>query len=70
MEPPLDQQSAIEHTGCSELNEQLLLCYDEHRDWRSCQPEMSAFRRCYAQFQDAQRASKEKEAKRGSTDKK
>jgi cytochrome c oxidase assembly factor 4 len=42
-----DQQTAIEKTGCSELNDALLLCYDEKRDWRKCRAELQAFRKCY-----------------------
>jgi hypothetical protein len=42
-----DQQAAIDKTGCGELNDLVLLCYDKHRDWRKCQPEMQAFRECY-----------------------
>ena len=42
-----DQQVAIDKTGCGELNDKLLLCYDEHRDWRKCRPEVEAFRSCY-----------------------
>lgn len=50
----IDQQGAIEATGCASLNEQLLLCYDMHRDWRRCKPEMEAFRDCYRRFQRTQ----------------
>lgn len=45
-----DQQGAIEATGCSELNDALLLCYDTHRDWRRCKIEMDAFRKCYEKY--------------------
>lgn len=48
--PESDQQGAIEATGCAELNDQVLLCYDQHRDWRKCRLEMGAFRECYRRF--------------------
>lgn len=53
----IHQQGAIEATGCSSLNEQLLLCYDMHHDWRKCRHEMEAFRDCYRRFQQAQAQS-------------
>lgn len=43
-----DQQGAIDATGCADLSDALLLCYDKHRDWRACRKEVEAFRRCYA----------------------
>jgi cytochrome c oxidase assembly factor 4 len=45
-----DQQAVIQRTGCSEVNDELLLCYDQHRDWRKCRPEVEAFRSCYKLF--------------------
>lgn len=47
----LDQQAAIERTGCAALNEELLLCYDREGDWRKCKSEVKAFRECYKHFQ-------------------
>lgn len=47
----MDQQEAIESTGCSELSDALLLCYDAHgRDWRACRAELTAFRSCYERY--------------------
>ncbi len=48
---PMDQQEAIEHTGCAEESDALLLCYDEHgRDWRKCKDHLTAFRQCYERY--------------------
>lgn len=44
------QQEAIEATGCSELNERLLLCYDHYKDWRKCHVQLQEFRDCYRRF--------------------
>lgn len=46
-----DQQEEIESTGCGELNDQLLMCHDQHRDWRKCRAETQAFRDCYERYQ-------------------
>lgn len=31
---------------CQALNEAVLLCHDEHKDWRKCQELLIAFREC------------------------
>ncbi|PJF19424.1 hypothetical protein PSACC_00778 [Paramicrosporidium saccamoebae] len=51
---------AIEKTGCSELNDVLLLCYDKTRDWRKCRAELQAFRECYEHNKDPISANLEK----------
>lgn len=48
--PEVDQQAAIDATGCGQLNEKVLLCFDQTRDWRQCQEEVTAFRHCMEQF--------------------
>ena len=37
-------------TGCQALNEAVLLCFDEHRDWRKCQAEVMAFKACFEAY--------------------
>ena len=32
---------------CSELNEKVLLCYTEKKDWRACQKEVLEFKECF-----------------------
>ena len=47
----LDQQEAIEETGCAEESDALLLCYDGHgRDWRACRAHIAALRACYERY--------------------
>lgn len=45
------QQKAIEETGCAKLNDAVLLCYDEHRDWRQCRDVVEQFRQCMDKYE-------------------
>mgnify|MGYP001030265450 CR=1 FL=1 len=48
----VDEYTArIERTGCADLNEKVLLCFAEHRDWRKCSNEVREFRACYEKYQ-------------------
>ena len=48
---PLDEESdPIAKTGCQSLNETVLLCFDEHKDWRMCQREIMAFKTCFEAY--------------------
>ena len=58
-----DQQSAIEQTGCGDLNDKVLLCYDEHRDWRACKDLVNAFRECYNAFKNEKPINKPSDEK-------
>ncbi|KGG52672.1 hypothetical protein DI09_145p20 [Mitosporidium daphniae] len=44
-------EAALDKTGCNELNEALLECYYDHKDWRKCQPEVLAFKTCFEAYQ-------------------
>ena len=37
-------------TGCQALNEAVLLCFDEYKDWRKCQKEVMAFKTCFETY--------------------
>lgn len=45
------QQKAIDETGCAILNDAVLLCYDEHRDWRRCRDVVEQFRQCMNKYE-------------------
>ena len=36
----------VEATGCQIHNDAVLLCYAETKDWRKCQKELEAFKKC------------------------
>lgn len=46
----------VEKTGCQAQSDAILLCFDQHRDWRKCKSEIEAFRKCYEDF-DKNRAA-------------
>ena len=46
----MDSNQILEETGCAELNDLVLLCYDKHKDWRKCQGEMRAFKECFQKY--------------------
>ncbi|KCV68812.1 hypothetical protein H696_04229 [Fonticula alba] len=50
---PDEYDARIARTGCSELNDQVLICYADHRDWRVCAPLVKAFRDCYERHERA-----------------
>ena len=39
------------NTGCDQLNEEVLLCMADHKDWRKCQMQVKAFKQCFEDFQ-------------------
>jgi len=49
-----DQQGAIEQSGCAELNDIVILCYERTKDWRRCSNELQNFRDCYQRFEQRQ----------------
>lgn len=49
----LDFEDPVEATGCQRENDSVLLCYDEHKDWRKCRQVLDVFRRCIEQYQAA-----------------
>lgn len=40
----------VDKTGCREWSDRVVLCHDKHKDWRACQEEIKAFKRCYADY--------------------
>lgn len=44
-------EEAIRETGCEELNEQVLECYYEWKDWRRCSKEVKEFKECMERYQ-------------------
>ena len=42
---------ALNKTGCKELNEALLECYYDHKDWRKCQSQVLTFKACFEAYQ-------------------
>lgn len=42
---------ALAETGCASLNEAVILCYSETKDWRKCKKELDAFKKCYELYQ-------------------
>lgn len=46
--------NALNKTGCNALNEAVLECYYDHRDWRVCQPQVLAFKACFEKYQKTQ----------------
>lgn len=37
-------------TGCETLNNNVLLCYSETRDWRLCKKQVEAFKECFERY--------------------
>jgi hypothetical protein len=48
----------IEETGCQLLNDAVLLCYAETKDWRKCRKEVEAFKRCMGAYELANKGVK------------
>lgn len=46
-----DFEVILEKSGCSQFHYALQDCYFEHKDWRKCQKEMEAFKKCVNQQQ-------------------
>ena len=51
----LEYESDKSDAPCQPLNELVLLCYSEHRDWRKCQNEVQRFRECFAKSKTVER---------------
>ena len=47
--------AAIKKTGCSDLNEKVVECHYETKDWRKCINEVKAFKDCMDKFNKEQR---------------
>jgi cytochrome c oxidase assembly factor 4 len=45
-----EDDDPISKTGCQTLNEAVLLCFEEHKDWRKCQKEVMAFKACFEMY--------------------
>lgn len=45
-----DEADPVGKTGCQELNDAVLLCWDEHRDWRKCVNEVRSFKECFEAY--------------------
>jgi hypothetical protein len=59
----VEDRSLTDQQGCGALYEVLEQCLGEHeRDWRRCQEELVAFRRCYARFQGRRAAAQQEQA--------
>ena len=56
----MDSNQILEETGCAELNDLVLLCYDKHKDWRKCQGEMRAFKECFQKYNNERHSTMEK----------
>lgn len=41
-------------TGCQDLNDAVLLCYADKKDWRACKKELQAFKVCMDLYQRKQ----------------
>jgi len=48
-------EDPVEETGCQSQNDAVLLCFSETHDWRKCQPELEAFRKCYQEYTEKRR---------------
>ena len=58
-----DDDGLTNQQGCGQLYLKLEECLGEHeRDWRRCQEELGAFRRCYARFQGQRAAAQQEQA--------
>lgn len=45
------QDRLLEETGCKELNDAVLICFYDKKDWRACQQEVLAFKTCFEAYQ-------------------
>ena len=45
-----DIDGKLELMGCDQLNEEVLVCMGEHRDWRKCQDQVKAFKQCFEDY--------------------
>ena len=55
------QDKILRETGCKELNDAVLECFFDKKDWRACQSEVTAFKQCYMAYQE--RKLKEEQSK-------
>lgn len=46
---PFDEM--IEKTGCHDLNNAVIDCYYEAKDWRACKDKVAAFKDCFGKYQ-------------------
>lgn len=44
-------EEAIKATGCEELNDKVLECYYEWKDWRKCSQQVKEFKECIEKYQ-------------------
>lgn len=49
--PPVEYDAMLDQTGCRDLNDAVLECIADTRDWRQCQTQVQAFRECFEQYQ-------------------
>lgn len=46
----LDMELDSAEFPCRELNDELILCHDQYKDWRRCQELLGKFKECLAQY--------------------
>lgn len=47
-----DVDEVLAKTGCKELNDAVLSCYNaNNKDWRSCKEEVARFKACFEAYQ-------------------
>jgi len=46
---------AIKKTGCLELNEAVIECHYDTKDWRQCMKQVKAFKACMDEYNNEQR---------------
>ena len=51
-------EEAIKATGCEELNDKVLECYYEWKDWRKCAQEVKEFKECIEKHQKSKLENK------------
>lgn len=53
------QDKLLIETGCKELNDAVLECFFDKKDWRACQSEVTAFKQCYMEYQERRKIQEE-----------
>lgn len=48
--PQTSAKVAVVKIECEELNDKVLLCFAEKKDWRQCQTEVKEFKECFEKF--------------------
>lgn len=51
------QTKLLQQTGCKILNDKVLECFYDRKDWRACQEEVAQFRQCYEEYQRSRQAA-------------